>query len=356
MNAKRCLSLTRSALIAVSACGAMFISSVAQAQVTKDGNEALYMYRGADREQRLVEKAKQEGAVVIYSSLLPGESNALTQAFEKKYGVKVEFWRSNSEKVTQRAISEARGKRFTMDAVETLGMDLEKLTREKIFAEYHSPYLADLTPAAIPSHRQWFPDRMSYIGVAYNANLVRKEDLPKTYEGFLDPKWKGRLGIESSDVIWLAGIIRFWGQERSMRFFNKLSEMRPDVRIGHTVLSKMVAVGELPVGLTVYSTSAGADKRTGAPIDWVPIEPVVGQPGGLGLAKHAPHPHAALLFADFVLSPEGQEILNSAGRPPASLKVKTSLGNFDHTIMDPAIMLDENEKWEKTWDALFLKK
>jgi iron(III) transport system substrate-binding protein len=327
--------------------------SLAKAQTA---NEKLYLYRGADRDQRLLENARREGVVVLYTSLAPSESGPLSQAFEKKHGVKVELWRSASEKVTQRAISEARAKRFSVDAVETIGTDLERMTREKIFAEFHSPHLADLTPAAIPSHRAWFPDRLSYLGVAYNTKLVRKGDLPNTYEGFLDPKWKGKLGIEASDIVWLAGIVKFWGQDRAMKFFNGLAEMKPDVRTGHTLLTQLVAAGEVPVGLTVYSSGVVPHKRTGAPIDWVPIEPIVGQPLGIGLAKNAPHPNAALLFADFVLSQEGQELFNSLGRPPASLKVKTDLGSFAYTMMDPAAELDENAKWEKVWNVLFLNR
>ncbi len=230
------------------------------------------------------------------------------------------------------------------------------MTREKIFAEFYSPHLADLLPAAIPSHRGWFPDRLSYLGVAYNTKLVRKEELPGTYEGFLDPKWKGRIGIESGDVVWLAGIVKFWGQERGMNFFNGLAQLRPDVRTGHTLLTQLVISGEVPVGLTVYSSGAETGKRSGAPIDWLPVEPVIGQPLGIGLAKNAPHPHAALLFADFVLSPEGQQLFNSLGRPPASRKVKPSLGDFDSVMMDPAVELDENDKWEKVWKALFLNR
>ena len=328
----------------------------AHAQPAKAGNEKLYLYRGADRDRRLLENARSEGVVVIYTSLAPSESVPLTQVFEKKHGIKVELWRAASEKVTQRTITEVRARRFSVDAVETIGTDLERMTREKIFAEFHSPHLADLTPAAIPSHRAWFPDRLSYLGVAYNTKLVHREDLPKTYEGFLDPKWKGRLGIEASDIVWLAGIVKFWGQDRGMKFFNGLAAMKPDVRTGHTLLTQLVAAGEVPVGLTIYSSGVVPHKRTGAPIDWVPIEPVIGQPLGIGLTKDAPHPHAALLFADFVLSPEGQELFNSLGRPPASLKVKTGLGDFASSMMDPAVELDENPKWEKIWSTLFLGK
>ncbi len=330
--------------------------SLAHAQTAKTGNETLYLYRGADRDQRLLQNARREAVVVLYTSLAPSESGPLSQTFEKKHGIKVELWRSNSEKVTQRTISEARARRFSVDAVETIGTDLERMTREKIFAEFYSPHLADLIPAATPSHRGWFPDRLSYLGVAYNTKLVRVEDLPKTYDGFLDPKWKGKLGIEASDIAWLAGIVKFWGEDRGMKFFNGLAAMKPDVRTGHTLLTQLVVAGEVPVGLTVYSSGVVPHKRAGAPIDWVPIEPVIGQPIGIGLAKNAPHPHAALLFADFVLSPEGQELFNSLGRPPASLKVKTDLGNFASSMMNPAVELDENAKWEKIWNALFLNK
>jgi len=306
--------------------------------------------------EALVEQARREGVVVLYTSLAPSESGPLVQAFEKKHGIKVDLWRSASEKVTQRALTEARGGRFQLDAVETIGTDLEKMTREGLFAPFDSPHMADLDPAAIPPHRAWLPDRLSYLGVAYNTRLVQRAELPATYEGFLAPRWKGRTGLEASDVAWLAGIVKFWGEERAMRFFNRLAQLKPDVRSGHTLLTQLVISGEVPVGLTVYSSSVESAKRTGAPIDWLPVEPVVAQPLGIGLARRAPHPHAALLFADFVLSPEGQALFASRGRPPASRKVKTTLGQFESVMMDPAVELDASAKWEKVWKALFLNR
>jgi iron(III) transport system substrate-binding protein len=332
---------------------ALLISTAVHAQ---PANEALYLYRGADREQRLLENARREGVVALYTSLAPSESGPLTLAFEKKHGIKVDLWRSNSEKIAQRAITEARAGRHQIDAVETIGTDLEKMTREKIFAEFHSPHLADLLPAAIPTHRGWMPDRLSYLGVAYNTRLVRREELPQTYEGFLEAKWKGRIGLEAGDVVWLAGIVKQWGEARGIKFFNRLAQMRPDVRNGHTLLTQLVVSAEIPVGLTVYSSSVEAAKRSGAPIDWLPVQPVIAQPLGIGLARRAPHPHAALLFADFVLSPEGQALFNSLGRPPASRKVATTLGQFESVMMDPAAELDESDKWEKLWKTLFLSK
>src|SRR5438445_2849357 len=263
---------------------ALCAASLAHAQTA---NEKLYLYRGADRDQRILENARREGSVVVYTSLAPSESGPLSRTFEKKHGIKVELWRSNSEKVTQRIINEARARRFSVDVVETIGTDLERMTREKIFAEFYSPHLADLLPAATPSHRAWFPDRLSYLGVAYNTKLVRREDLPGTYEGFLDAKWRGKLGLEASDIAWLAGIVKFWGEDRGMRFFERLAVMKPDVRTGHTLLTQLVAAGEVPVGLTIYSSGVVPYKRAGAPIDWMPVEPVIGQPIGIALAKNA---------------------------------------------------------------------
>src|SRR5207247_1950285 len=126
-------------------------------------NDAIYLYRGADRDARLVERAKAEGSVVLYTSLAPTESKPLAEAFEKKYGVKVELWRALSDKVVQRVVTEAQARRHAVDVIETNGPEMEMLAREKLLAEFSSPHLADLPQAAIPPHRTWFPDRMTYF-------------------------------------------------------------------------------------------------------------------------------------------------------------------------------------------------
>src|SRR3954469_9807214 len=126
------------------------LSSAAGAQAR---NDDVYRYQGADREARLAQRAKQEGTLVLYTSLAPTESKPLAEAFEKKYGVKVELWRALSDKVVQRAVTEAQARKHAVDVVETNGPEMEMLAREKILAEFHSPFLADLPPAAIPKHR-----------------------------------------------------------------------------------------------------------------------------------------------------------------------------------------------------------
>lgn len=141
-----------------------------------------------------------------------------------------------------------------------------------------------------------------------------------------------------------------------MKLFERLAAMRPDVRKGHILLAEMVGANEVPVALTVYNSEVESLKRRGAPVDWEPVEPVVGRPQGIGVMKSAPHPHAALLFADFVLSPEGQQLFNAMGRAPVSTKVKSTLSDFPYTMVDPAAVLDQNEKWEGVWNRLFINK
>jgi iron(III) transport system substrate-binding protein len=319
------------------------------------GNDAVFRYRGADRDTRLVERAKKEGSVVLYTSLAPTESQPLSDAFQKKYGIKVVLWRGLSAQVVQRAITEARGRRNAVDVIETNGPEMEMLAREKLLGEIHSPYLADLPAGAIPAHRTWFPDRFNFYVVGFNTTKVQRSQIPATYEGFLDPKWKGRIAVEATDAEWMATLIKTWGDAKGMDYFRKLSALRPDVRTGHILLANLVVAGEVPVGLTIYNSNIVPLKRKGAPVDFVPVQPVDARPQGIGVARNAPHPHAALLFTDFVLSPEGQRLLESLGRVPASLRVKSELNNFPFTVIDPATALDEKDKWEKLWNDLFLK-
>ena len=331
-------------------------SLLAVAVPVSRGNETVYRYRGADRDQRLLENARKEGSVVLYTSLAPTESGPLGQAFEKKTGVKVEIFRTISEKVVQRAVTETKAKRHAFDVVETNGPEMEIMAREKVFADFHSPHLGDIPASAIPSHRQWIPDRVNFFVVAFNTTKVKRDEIPRSYAAFVDPKWKGRIGIEATDAEWMATLVKKWGEAQGMDYFKKLAAMKPDVRKGHVLLAELIAAGEIPVGLTVYNSNAESLKRRGAPIDWVPVEPVVGRPQGIGVARNAPHPHAALLFVDFVLSPEGQELLNSMGRVPVSSKVKTDLNRFEYTMVDPVTVLDEQERWNKLWEGLFIQK
>jgi len=338
----------------VSLVACVLLASLPLVAQTPAGNDAVFRYLGADRESRLVARATQEGSVVLYTSLAPTESKPLAEAFQKKYGVRVELWRALSDQVVRRAVTEAQARRYAVDVVETNGPEMEILAREALLAEIHSPFVADLPAAAIPPHRTWFPDRFNFYVVAYNTAKVQRSEIPKEYAGFADPKWKGRIAVEATDAEWMATLIKSGGAT-GLEYFRRLAALRPAVRRGHILLASLVAAGEVPVGLTAYHSNVVPLARKGAPIDFVPVQPVVARPQGIGVARNAPHPHAALLFVDYVLSPEGQQLFEALGRVPASTRVKSALNNFPFTTIDPATALDEKDKWEKLWEELFLR-
>jgi iron(III) transport system substrate-binding protein len=315
---------------------------------------AIYMYRGADRNQQLIDAAKKEGEVTWYTTMAPTESRPLAAAFEKKYGIKVALWRAPGEQMLQRIITEAQARRFTFDIIESDSNQTEKLARENLLSEFYSPYLVDLPASAIPSHRKWIPDRFNYIVTAYNTNKVKAADLPKTYDGFADPKWKDRLALEASDFIWMDTMIGVMGKDKGTDFFRKLADLHPDLRKGHPLLAKLIGAGEVQVGLTAYLANVESGKAHGEPIDWAPVKPVIAVSFSIALATNAPHPHAALLFSDFILSPEGQGMLDTMGRFPASTKIKNKLINFPFTVVDVPGSLDIGGKKEKAWNDLFL--
>ena len=315
----------------------------------------IYKYRGADRDKRVLEGARKEGKAVVYTSLNLKDSVPIIEVFHKKYGVKVELWRSSSERVVQRALAEARAGRFAVDAFELNGPELEALYREGLLEEFHSPQFANLLPSAFPKHRHYAADRFNFFTIAYNTNLVKPDEVPDSYEDLAHPRWIGRIGIEASDTDWFGSIVKAMGEEKGLALFRKLAQMKPQIRTGHTLIAELVAAGEIPLAATIYNHNAERLLVKGAPIKWKALKPTFGRPNAVAMAKHAERPHAALLFADFMLSLEGQSLLKKRNRVPASPKVDSNLNDFPYEMIDPVVVLDEAEKWERLWSELFLK-
>jgi iron(III) transport system substrate-binding protein len=303
-------------------------------------------YQGADREQRLIEGAKKEKELTFYSSIPPDDISALVAAFDKKYGVKVRVWRADSEGFLQRIVSEARARRFEVDVMAGSSSALEPLYRENLLQEVKSPNLADLMPEAIAPHRQWVAVYLSTFVQAYNTGLVRKDILPATYYDLLNPQWRGRLGIEAEDFDWFAQVVTDLGEERGLRLFRDIVATNGiSVRKGHSLLTNLVAAGEVPLALTAYGFLAEQAKRKGAPVDWFSIPPTIARATAEGLARNAPHPYAALLFYDFLIGDGGQQVLASRAFTPVRRNIETPFkGPFQ--LINSALMLDHARKWQ----------
>jgi iron(III) transport system substrate-binding protein len=315
---------------------------------------SLALYQGKDREQRLIQGAKQEGALTVYTSLTVQDTINLATAFEKKYGIKPKFWRSDSEGVLQRIVTEARSGHNEFDVVETNGPELEAMRREHVLQPGWSPYNVDLLPEGVLPHREWVGTRLNMFVQIYNTKLVKKEDFPKTYQDLLDPKWKGKLGIEAADTDWFGTVVKDMGEEKGLKFFRDLVAANGvSVRKGHTLLAGLTASGEVPLGLTVYNHNADQLKAKGAPVDWSVIQPAIVRLNGEAIAKKPAHPYAAVLFYDFLLS-DGQAILAKNEYLTASRKTSSGiLNNLKLKFVDPVTVLDESTKWTKLYTEIF---
>jgi iron(III) transport system substrate-binding protein len=326
-----------------------------RAQVKPGATAAdVALYTGADRMEKLVAGAKKEGTVSVYTSLQTADIGRLGAAFEKKYGIKMVPWRAGSEGIVTRTIQEARASRFTVDVIETNGPELESLHRENVLQLVRSPHLADLIAPAVLPHGEWMGTRLNVFVQAYNTRLVKKQDLPKTWEEFANPKWKGKIGIEQEDSDWLAGIFNDIGDARARKVFRDMVTANGmSVRKGHTLLTQLIVSGEVPLALTVYNYKAEQLKKQGAPIDWFVIGNAIARPNGIAVARRAPHPHAAVLFYDFELSPEGQQIIANLEFVPTSKKIDTPLNRMPMKFVDAKVAIDEYDKWKTLYGQLF---
>jgi iron(III) transport system substrate-binding protein len=333
------------------ACAAIVTASAAFAQSTDPA--VLAKLQPPERERRLADGARGEREVSVYTSLVPEDMAALAGAFEKKYGVKLRYWRASSEKVLQRAVTEARSSRYDVDLIETNGPELEALHREKILAAASSAHDADLMPAAIQSHREWVGLRLNLFVQAYNTNQVKPADLPKSYRDLLDPKWKGKLTIEAEDIDWFAAVVKGLGEKEGVKLFSDIAATNGlGARKGHTLLATLVASGEVPLALTLYSHNVDRLKKKGAPIDRFAIQPAYARVNGIALARKAPHPYAAVLLYDFLLDTEAQAILEKRNYVPINLKLGNPVTRSPLKFIDPAMVLDESARWEKLLQEL----
>jgi iron(III) transport system substrate-binding protein len=332
-------------LLAIIVC--LIVANAASAETVAD----IANYTGPDRTQHLIDGAKKEGVVSLYSSAVTDDSNAIAGAFEKRYGVPVKLWRGSSEDILRRAVAEHRGGRDDVDVAETAGTEMEGLRREQLLQEISSPVFADLISEAVAPHRPWVTSRLSIFTAAFNTTLIKPEDAPKTYEYLTDPQWKGKLGVEADDGNWFMSVASAMGEDKAVALFRNIVAVNGvSMRKGHTLLSNLVVAGEVPLALTVYGYRINELKAKGAPIDGRVLPPAVALPTGIAVFARAPHPYAAALLMDFFLG-DGQRILAERGNVPTNRTAQEPPPGL--IFVDVAKFLDEGDKWTKLFKDVF---
>jgi iron(III) transport system substrate-binding protein len=264
----------------------------------------------------LVDAAKKEGRLVWYTSMAIDTSKPLLDAFQKEYPfIKADLVRGGEEQLMTRITSETRGGMWAFDAVSTSAMSV--LVERKLITPYLTPerdaYLSEFKD----SQGYWTGIFVNNLVLCYNTKMAGAKDAPKDYPDLLDPKWKGKMLMDSTDYDWFGTLAAVWGKEKTVQYMKRLARQEPLWRRGHGLTAQLLGAGEVPLAWA-YNFRIERMKKDGAPVDWIEtFDPIVITVNGIGLSAKASHPNAAKLFIDFALSKKGQQMVRGMRRIPA---------------------------------------
>jgi ABC-type Fe3+ transport system substrate-binding protein len=325
-------------------------------------------YNGADRNQRILEGAKREGKVVFYSGMIENQAlRPMADAFKKKYPfVTVDYWRGDSRALVQKALTERRAGRVTGDILESTG-GAEALIRAGAIEPFYSPSTAGFPKTYVDAKGMWAASRLDYFGMAYNTRQVSAAEVPKTYDELLNPKWKGaiawRADSEVGAILFIAGVLREMGKEKGEAYLKRLAAQRIVNYAGSArALVDRVGEGEYKLALEIYAHHPLISKAKGAPLDTQMLNPVPSALSTIQLTKNAPHPNAAMLFIDFMLSKEGQAVLRQAqylspnpqvDTDPSLRKIIPRLNGMTETVFTPELMFQARDEANALFNKYF---
>ena len=325
-------------------------------------------YNGPDREQLILAGAKREGKVAFYSGMIENQAlRPIADAFKKKYPfVGVDYWRGDSRALVQKTLTERRAGRVTGDILESTG-GAEALIKAGAIDPFYSSSTAGFPKNYLDPNGMWVASRLDYFGMAYNTRQVAAADVPKTYDDLLNPKWKGaiawRADSEVGAGLFIAGVMREMGKQKGEAYLKRLASQGIVNYAGSArALVDRVGEGEYNIALEIYAHHPLISKAKGAPLDTQMLDPVPSALSTIQLAKNAPHPNAAMLFIDFVLSKEGQEVLRAAqylspnpqvDTDPSLRKIIPRLNGLKETVFTPELMFQSRDEANALFNKYF---
>ena len=315
---------------------------------------AILSAAGAAADERL-EQARREGELVWYTAMNVPDAEALKKPFVERYPfLTLTILRSTGEKVRTRILTEARAGRYTWDVVSFNLLDMDALNREGLLASYISPETASGYPAGAVD-AQWAAIYVRQYVIGYNTRQVKAAEAPKTWSDLLSPQWAGKLAIDESDVEWYAAMLDYWGRDRATQYMRALHSQRPQQRRGHSLLTRLLVAGDFPLAL-VHAGEIEKEKQDGAPVEWVKtLDPIITSPSQVAISAKAPHPAAARLLVDYLLSKEGQRLIESRGRVPARTDLGSNPGGELKIHYVSARLAPQFSQYEKEFRGIFAR-
>ena len=312
----------------------------------------------------LIEGAKKEGKLVVYTSMNQRDMTLLVQDFKKRYPfIDAQIFRANSQKLLPRIETEARAKRHQADVFTASFPIWPELMRQKLVTPYQSPESQRYPKELKDPNGYWTILYLQIMGMAYNTRLVPPSRAPKRYEDLLGPQWKSQeIGMDYRDNTWFAVMMEIMGEGEGLNFMKRLAAKDLYMRENKSLLTQLMAAGEFLVLANTYVDTGMEYIKAGAPIEWLPgRDPVPASTHLLGIYSFASHPNASKLFVDFLLSKEGQKAMSggAVAKFPANPEVESELrakikGHKLHPI-DPT-MASRFDRLTKNFEEIFWKK
>ena len=277
---------------------------------------AFFPFITFGQDTRLVEAAKKEGIVAWYTGSNLVTMRAVADVFEQKYApIKVQVTQNNSERLVNRVRAEKATGKLLFDVVNASLAPL--FVPMAVLTPYESPERKAYGPKFKDAQNLWTSITSNYFVIGHHTKFVSRAEAPKDWPDLLQPRWKGKLGMDPEEYDWLGAMREALGDEKAGHLMKALSQQDIQWHKGHTQVLQLLVAGEFPLAL-VYAHALERLKEKGAPLEWVrTTKPIVASTSMIGVSAQAAHPNAARLLVDFILSKEGQSMILKYGSVPA---------------------------------------
>lgn len=332
------------------------------------GSQEALTYSGADRTAKLVAGAKKEGKLTIYSALTVNQAlRPLVEGFKKKYPfIEADFWRGSSRKIAQKVLAEMRADSLVADVLEGSGLS-QIMVKAKGVSAFKTPAADGIAKQFQDPENLWVASRFSYFGTAYNTKIIPTGTQPKTFEDLLNPKWKGkiawRVGSETGALLFITNARIVMGDKKATAYLTRLSRQGiVNFKGSARTLVNRVVEGEYPLAIQIFAHHPIISAQKGAPVNTQMMEPVASVNGTIMVPKGVKHPNAAMLFIDYYLSAEGQNVLKKARYFPVLASftprkeltaITPRLAGLKENFVSPAKLFAMRKGSDKLYKTLF---
>ncbi len=302
--------------------------------------------------------ADAEGKLMFYATFNAADSKMLADGFRQAYPkIEPSFYRTTDAALMERILTESRAGQNLWDVAVTTSFYGHNLQKRGLFATYDSPERKYFREGYKDPQAAWTSIYTNYAAFGYNTAAVAKTAVPKTHADLLKSEWKGQIGLDSKAYEWFGTMLKAMGEEKGLAFMRELAK-QTQLRAGRTLLAQLVAAGEFKGALSAYSQTFEVLKPSGAPVDWVYLNPVFANIHPAGISAKAPHPNAARLFMDFILSKRGQEIVRAMNRIPDRIDTPPQQARLMEGIKPafaPIEVLEDFQRYGKMFDEIFAR-